>query len=152
MADAAIGTDLAQPLDRLLALSAQVAFDLEIGVDVVAELRDLTIGEVAHLRVQREAKRRGDFARLGAADAEDVREGDLEALLTGKVYSCDACHYPCLCLCRGFVQMTMVRPLRRITRHRSHMGFTDARTFIRALLLGTRARLKSGTEQTNRAF
>jgi hypothetical protein len=32
-------------------------------------------------------------------------------------------------LCRGFVQMTMVRPCRLITRQRSHMGFTDALTF-----------------------
>src|SRR3954469_1943650 len=38
--------------------------------------------------------------------------------------------YPCLCLCRGFVQMTIVRPCRLITRQRSHMALTDARTFI----------------------
>jgi hypothetical protein len=33
------------------------------------------------------------------------------------------------------VQMTMVRPCRLITRHRSHMGFTEGRTF-NSLLLG----------------
>src|SRR5215467_4841949 len=38
--------------------------------------------------------------------------------------------YPCLCLCRGLLQMTMVVPCRLITRQRSHMGLTDGRTFI----------------------
>src|SRR5438046_10600588 len=38
--------------------------------------------------------------------------------------------YPCLCLCRGLVQITMVVPCRLITRQRSHMGFTDGRTFM----------------------
>src|SRR6266508_2693457 len=42
-------------------------------------------------------------------------------------------HYPCLCLCRGLVQMTMVLPCRLITRHRSHMGLTDGLTFISAI-------------------
>jgi hypothetical protein len=31
-------------------------------------------------------------------------------------------------------QMTIVRPFRRITRHRSHIGLTDARTFTNHLV------------------
>src|SRR5207244_12642068 len=41
------------------------------------------------------------------------------------------CFQPWRCLWRGFVQMTMVRPCRLMTRQRSHMGFTDGRTFMR---------------------
>src|SRR2546421_9213929 len=41
--------------------------------------------------------------------------------------------YPCLCLCRGLVQMTMVLPCRLITRQRSHMGLTDALTFMSSM-------------------
>jgi hypothetical protein len=33
-------------------------------------------------------------------------------------------------LCRGFWQITSTAPPRRMTLHFSHMGFTDARTFI----------------------
>src|SRR4051794_15777852 len=38
--------------------------------------------------------------------------------------------YPWRCLWRGLLQMTMVRPCRLITRHRSHMGLTEGLTFI----------------------
>ena len=54
VADAAVGADLLQALDRLGALAPQVALDLEVRVDVVAELRDLLVREVADLLVARE--------------------------------------------------------------------------------------------------
>ena len=54
MTDSAVGADLAEALDRLGALAAEVAFDLEVRVDVVAQLRDLPVGEVADLRVEGE--------------------------------------------------------------------------------------------------
>src|SRR6185312_13737756 len=38
---------------------------------------------------------------------------------------------PCRCLCLGFVQMTSTLPCRLITRQRSHIGLTDALTFMR---------------------
>src|SRR5918995_4374558 len=38
--------------------------------------------------------------------------------------------YPCRCLCRGFEQITRIWPRRRMTLQRSHIFFTDGRTFI----------------------
>jgi hypothetical protein len=91
VADAAVGADLGEALDRLLTLAPQVALDLELRVDVGAELRDLLVGEVADLRVGVEAERGRDLARRGLADPVDVGEPDLEPLLVRKVDSRDAC-------------------------------------------------------------
>ena len=37
---------------------------------------------------------------------------------------------PCFCLCLGFSQITMTRPLRLMILHFSQMGFTEGLTFI----------------------
>ena len=92
MTDAAVRADLLQALDGLRAVTAQVAFDLEVLVDVLPQLRDLVVGEVANLRVRVEAERGRDLARRRLADAVDVRQPDLEPLLVREVHSCDACH------------------------------------------------------------
>src|SRR5919201_6183906 len=90
MADAAVRADLLQTLDRLRALTPQIALHLEVRVDEGAELRDLLVGEVAHLLVGREPELGADAPRARGADAEDVRQPDLEPLLTRKVYSCNS--------------------------------------------------------------
>src|SRR5262245_54907931 len=45
---------------------------------------------------------------------------------------------PCRCLWRGFSQMTMTRPWRRITLHFSHIFLTLGRTFIVLSLVAVR--------------
>ena len=92
MTDAAVRADLAEALDRLRAVAAQVALDLELLVDVLAQLRDLLVGEVADLRVGIEAERGSDLARRRLADPVDVRQPDLEPLLIRKIDSGDSCH------------------------------------------------------------
>src|SRR6059058_2475260 len=91
VADPPIRPDLAEALDRLLPVTAQVTLDLEVRVDVVAELRDLLVRQVLDLRVRVELELRGDFARGRLADPVDVRQPDLEPLLVRKVDSGDAC-------------------------------------------------------------
>src|SRR6266446_6534384 len=71
---------------------AEVALDLELGVDVVAELRDLVVGEVADLRVGREAERGRDLVRGRLADPIDIGQPDLEPLLVRQVDAGDARH------------------------------------------------------------
>src|SRR4029450_13646536 len=88
----AVRADLGEALHRLAALAAQVTLDLKVAVDVLAKLRDLGIGEVADLLGRRQTRRLADLQRRRAADAEDVREPDLEALVTRKVYAGDSCH------------------------------------------------------------
>src|SRR5262245_4166339 len=92
MADPAVGADLTQALDRLGALAAQVTLDLEVAVDVLAELRDLLVGEVLDLLVARKTRVTADLLRGRAADAVDVGQPDLEPLLVGEVDSGDARH------------------------------------------------------------
>jgi hypothetical protein len=91
MPDAAVRADLGEPLDRLLPVAAQVSLDLEVRVDVVAELGDLFVGQVLDLRVGIEPEFGGNLARGRLADPVDVRQPDLEPLLVGKVDSRDAC-------------------------------------------------------------
>jgi hypothetical protein len=92
MPDPAVGADLAEPLDRLLALTAQVALDLEFGVDLVAKLCDLAVREVADFGVEGEPEGCGDLARPRAADSEDVGERDFDPLLTREVDAGNTCH------------------------------------------------------------
>jgi hypothetical protein len=63
-----------------------------VRVDVVAELRHLVFGQVAYLRVQREAERDADLLRRRLPDPEDVGQADLEPLLIGQIDACDTSH------------------------------------------------------------
>src|SRR5438552_13089041 len=87
-----VTADLHLPLDVLRDLAAQVALDLVVGLDELAQADDLVVGEVADAGVGVHAGADGGFPCTGAADAEDVGEADLEALLAGEVDAGDAGH------------------------------------------------------------
>src|SRR4051812_3965575 len=81
MAQAPVAADLHETLDVLRALAAQVALDGEVAVDGVAQLADLVLGEVADVGVRRDPDLGQQLVRGRAADAVDVREADLDALV-----------------------------------------------------------------------
>src|SRR5262249_35371112 len=92
VAQAAIAADLHQALDRLRALAAQITLDRDVAVDEVAQLGDLVVGQLAHVGVGRDAGLGEQLVRGRPADAVDVGQPDLDALVERDVDPGDACH------------------------------------------------------------
>jgi hypothetical protein len=92
VADALVAPDLDLALDVLGDLAPEVTFDLEVRVDVGADLDDLLFGEIADLRAAVDGRSLDDRERACGADAEDVAQGDVQPLVAGKVDAGDPCH------------------------------------------------------------
>ena len=110
--------------------------------DDVAQLALVLLGQILHTDVGVDSGLSQNLGGAGAPNAIDISESDLDALLTGQINTGNTSHLlqhllnsPCLCLCLGFSQITMTLPLRLMTLHFSHMGFTDGLTFIVIYLL-----------------
>src|SRR4029450_2526612 len=86
VADAGVAADLDLAADVRGDLAAQVALNLEIGLDVVAELDQLLIREVFGALVQINGGCGQRLDRAGATDPEDVGERDLHPLFAGKIH------------------------------------------------------------------
>ena len=83
--DALVAADLDLAPDVGGDLAAQVTLDLVVGLDVVAQLHDLIVGQVLGALVGIDAGGRQRLRRAGPAHPEDVGERDLHPLLAGEV-------------------------------------------------------------------
>src|SRR5919202_1792030 len=92
VADALVAARLHLAPDVRGDLAAQVALDLEVGLDVVTEVDDLLVREVTGPLARVDVGRGQRLQGAGAADAEDVRERDLHPLVAGEVYADETCH------------------------------------------------------------
>src|SRR4029450_12409509 len=92
VADAGVAADLHLAADVRGDLAAQVALNLEIGLDVVAELYQLLVREVPGALVEIDGRGGQGLDRAGPADPEDVGERDLHPLLAGEVHADETCH------------------------------------------------------------
>src|SRR5215831_9697565 len=90
--DALIAPDLDLAPDVSLHLTAQVTFDLVVGVDPVPEPDELVVAEVVHAGVPADVRGLQRLQRAGTADSVDIRKGDLEPLVTREVDADEACH------------------------------------------------------------
>ena len=88
MADALVGADLDLAADVGGDLAAEVTLDLEVAFDVVAEGDELVVAEVLDADVSVDAGVGEGLERARAADAVDVSQCDLHALLARDVDAC----------------------------------------------------------------
>jgi hypothetical protein len=82
---ALVAADLDLAADVGLHLAAQVALHLEVGFDVVAQMRQLVVGEVFAAQIPVDTGRGEDLLGAGTADAVDVGQRDLHALVARKI-------------------------------------------------------------------
>jgi len=75
-------------------LAAEVTLDLEVAVDVLADLEDLFLREVADLGPAVDLRAAHDLEGAGGADPVDVAKRDVEPLVTREIDAGDTCHDP----------------------------------------------------------
>src|ERR1019366_5479455 len=93
MAHAAVAVDLHQTLDVESDVLAQIAFDLPLVGDDLADLAHVVLGEILDARVFIDRRLAENVERARTADAVDVREADFDPLVQWKVHTCDTCHW-----------------------------------------------------------
>src|SRR3990170_21096 len=81
VAAALVAADLDLAADVGGHFAAEVTLDLEVGLDVVAELDQLVVAQLVHPQVGADAGGVEQLVGAGTADAEDVRAGALQALV-----------------------------------------------------------------------
>ena len=92
MTQPAVAADIHQTLDVLGGLLAEVALDLHVVLDLLADLRDLVLGQVLDPRVGSHTRVLQDHPGRGAPDPEDVGETDLDTLVRGEIDAGDSSH------------------------------------------------------------
>ena len=92
MTQTAIAADLHQALHVLRNLAMQVTFDLEVLLDVIAQLREVFLGKVLHANVGIDAGSGDDLFGRSEANAVNEGQGDLNALIAGKIDTNETCH------------------------------------------------------------
>src|SRR5437764_10203913 len=92
VAHAAVAVDLHQPLDVQADVLAEVALDLPLVGDDLADLAHVVLGEVLDARVAVDARVREDVVRPRAADAENISQTDFHSLVQWEINACDTCH------------------------------------------------------------
>src|SRR5512139_788675 len=87
-----VAADLDLATDVGLDLTTEVTLDLEVGFDLVTELDQLLVAQLVDPHVGVDPGRCQELLGAGTADAVDVGECDLDALVAREVHTNEACH------------------------------------------------------------
>src|SRR5437868_7631114 len=92
MAISAIGTDFDETLDVHRNVLAQIAFHHAFRFNDLADAVDLVFIEILHLLSRVNFGFRQNARRSRVADAVNISQRDIHALLTRKIDACNTCH------------------------------------------------------------
>jgi hypothetical protein len=124
VAQAAVAAEIHEPLDVHRDLAPQVALDLDVLLDGLADPPDLVVRQVLRAGLDLDVRLVADGLRGRLPDAVDVLEGDLDPLLTGKVDACDASHSMIL-RARGLALALLVTGVRRADDPHGSLALDD---------------------------
>jgi hypothetical protein len=92
MTNAPVAADVHEALDIHRDFSAQGAFDAKVLLDRLPKLVGISIGEIANALLGVDASRLENSSRQSAPDPEDVRQADLDLLLTREIHPSNTSH------------------------------------------------------------
>jgi hypothetical protein len=92
MAKPLVAADLDLSLDILRNFATEVALDLVVGIDELANTQDFCVCEIADFRVVINFERTEELVRPRSSDPEDIGETYLNPLVSREVNSGNACH------------------------------------------------------------
>ena len=92
MTRAAVALDLDKAFDVERGVTAQVALNGEVFINVVTDKRFFVLGQVLHSGIGIDLRGGEDLVRSTAANAVDISEANFDSLFLGQVNSGDTCH------------------------------------------------------------
>ena len=152
-----VAANLHQTFDIEINLAPQITLDLLLAIYPLAKTADFSLGQILDLGIGIHSRRCQYTATRASTNSIDVCKANLNPLVPGQIHARNSCHlnsllsrplspshkttedssarppaYPCLCLCRGFLQMTLTTPRRLMILQLLQRILTDGLTFISA--------------------
>src|SRR3972149_409273 len=92
MTEAAVATNLDQPLDAHLHLAAQFTFHLEVRSNIFTQGLHFRVGQILDTGIRIDAGGRNDLVRTSSANTKQIGQPNFNPLIAGKINTFYTCH------------------------------------------------------------